>query len=125
MSDSVIRRMFECVDAADWERLSGCFHPEVRYERPGYPPLVGRDRLIRFYREERPIAESRHEIEGILLDGDLQSDGDRATGSAAAWGEMTGKVIDGDPVAFRFAEIYGFADGVIRARRSYFFTPAV
>jgi ketosteroid isomerase-like protein len=111
----VIRQMFECIDRADWEHLSDCFDLEICYKRPGFEPMLGRDRLMRFYREERHITEPRHVVEGVLLGGD----------DGAAWGRMTGRREAGDAVALEFAEIYRFAGGVVRARRSYFFTPTV
>jgi ketosteroid isomerase-like protein len=115
MDDSLIRRMFATIDSADWTALAECFHPEVTYERPGYEPLVGRDRLMRFYRNERAVAAGHHTIEGTLVNH----------GEAAAWGSMSGVLTDGTEVTVRFAEIYQFADDAIRRRRSYFFTPTV
>lgn len=115
MDDSLIRTMFKSIDCADWPSLATCLHPEVTYERPGYEPLAGRERVMRFYRHERAVTTGRHTVEGILV----------SHGEAAAWGVMSGVLTDGRQVTVRFAEIYQFAQGRIQRRRSYFFTPTV
>jgi ketosteroid isomerase-like protein len=115
MAELLITRMFTLIDRADWAELATCFHPEVTYERPGYEPLVGLDRLMRFYREERAILESHHTLDEVLQVAD----------SGAAWGQVVGRLSTGGAFDLQFAEVYRFADGLIAARRSYFFTPAV
>jgi hypothetical protein len=111
-----VRLMFARIDAQHWDGLAELLHPEVVYERPGYPALTGRDRVLRFYREERQVASGRHEVEATLA-GD---------GAAVAWGRMRGRMRDGTDVEVGFAEVYEIAaDGSIRHRRSYFFTAAV
>jgi ketosteroid isomerase-like protein len=114
VADALVRRMFARIDAADWAGLADLLHPDVVYERPGYPPLAGRDRVLRFYREERAVS-GRHDVQGTLGDGV----------AAAAWGRMRGRRRDGSPVDVRFAEVYELTGGRIRHRRSYFFTAAV
>ena len=44
--------MFRAIDNRDWDALATHFHPEMVYERPGFPVLEGRDAVMRFYREE-------------------------------------------------------------------------
>jgi ketosteroid isomerase-like protein len=107
--------MFASIDAADWEALTERFDPAVVYERPGYPELAGRARVIHFYRHERIVVSGRHDLEGVIVDGD----------TAASWGRMRGTLNDGSQADVRFAEVYSFADGLIRTRRSYFFQAAV
>ncbi|WP_341719208.1 nuclear transport factor 2 family protein [Micromonospora sp. FIMYZ51] len=115
MADTLISRMFHQIDQADWTELATCFHPEVIYERPGYEPLVGLDRLMRFYRDERAIVESHHTLDEVL----------RVAESGAAWGQVVGRLVTGVAFDLQFAEIYRFTDGLVAVRRSYFFTPAV
>ena len=110
-----VRRMFESIDASDWDELGRILHPEVVYERPGYDPLAGLRRVLRFYREERLVAYGRHRIDGVVVDGDV----------ASAWGRMRGTMRDGSAADVRWAEVYAFEDGQIRKRRSYFFQPSV
>lgn len=115
MYDSLVRLMFANIDKADWPALEECFHPDATYERPGYDPLVGRDRLMQFYRYERAVASGQHTVDGSLTNGE----------DGAAWGRMAGTLKTGMSVTVQFAEVYRFEDGKIRHRRSYFFTPAV
>ena len=110
-----LRRMFESIDGSDWGTLSDVLHPEVVYERPGYDPLVGLERVLRFYRDERRVASGRHEIHGIVVDGP----------AGACWGRMRGTMKDGSTADVRFAEVYSFEGERIRTRCSYFFQPAV
>jgi ketosteroid isomerase-like protein len=110
-----VRGMFASIDAADWDALAERFDPEVVYERPGYPEFVGRERVLDFYRNERIVVSGRHEIEGVVVEGD----------TGASWGRMRGTLSDGSQADVRFAEVYSFARARIRTRRSYFFRAAV
>jgi ketosteroid isomerase-like protein len=107
--------MFTTIDAMDWTALRAFFHPEAVYERPGYEPLTGRDRVLRFYREERVIKSGAHRIEGTVIEDDR----------GAAWGRITGVRTDGAAFELAFADVYRFQDGMIKVRRSHFFLPAV
>ena len=107
--------MFAAIDAEDWDALSGRLHPDVVYERPGYPEFVGRARVLGFYRHDRLVVSGRHEIDGVIVEGD----------TAASWGRMRGTLRDGSQADVRFAEVCRFVDGRIRTRRSYFFRTAV
>jgi ketosteroid isomerase-like protein len=107
--------MFASVDAADWDALSELLDSDVVYERPGYPEFVGRARVLDFYRHERVVVSGRHEIEGVIVDGD----------TTASWGRMQGTLSDGSQADVRFAEVCTFVGARIRTRRSYFFQAAV
>lgn len=107
--------VYQVIDRCDWEALEGLLHVETLYERPGYDPLIGRDRVMRFYREERKVASGRHELYGVMQE----------RGRAVCWGHMRGTLRDGSPAEVGFADVYSFEDGKVRTRRSYFYTPAV
>jgi ketosteroid isomerase-like protein len=115
MTNAKLSDLYQTIDACDWDALEGMLHADVVYERPGYDPLVGRERVLRFYREERLVASGRHEVYGVLHDGDR----------AACWGRMRGTLRDGSPADVQFSDVYSFQAGKIRTRRSYFFSPAV
>lgn len=115
MKDERLRELYRFIDAGDWDSLTGMLHRDVVYERPGYDPLIGRERVMRFYREERVVASGRHELYGLLHEPDR----------AACWGRMQGTHRNGSPVDVQFADVFSFEVGQIRARRSYFFSPAV
>lgn len=111
----VIRAYFRAVDANDVDGAVALFHEELVYERPGYEPILGRERLRHFFRDERVIAEGRHEIEGVLVDGDR----------VAAWGSFAGTSRTGAALSESFCDIYEMQDHTIYRRRTFFFRPAV
>ncbi|MFD0854791.1 nuclear transport factor 2 family protein [Actinomadura adrarensis] len=115
MDEGRLIAMFGAIDAGDWAALATCFHPEIVYERPGYEPLLGRNRVLRFYREERLVKSGAHRLEGVVLQDDR----------GAVWGALEGVRTDGRPISLGFADIYHFEAGTIRKRRSHFHVPAV
>lgn len=115
MDGTRIRAMFGVIDAQDWAALPGFFHPEVVYERPGFPALVGVDRMMRFYLEERKIVRSAHHIEATAAE----------EGRAACWGRVEATLPDGSETTVGFADVYLVDHGLIRLRRTHFFTPTL
>jgi ketosteroid isomerase-like protein len=115
MSRQTVLAYFRAVDAHDIPGLLAAFHPSIVYVRPGYEPLIGLERLRRFYEEERVLATGGHILEHLVIDGD----------AGAAEGRYVGTKKDGSPVDIRWADFYTFEDGLIRTRRSYFFLPGV
>lgn len=112
---SIVHELFQTIDSRDWNQLPQFFHPEVVYERPGYPVLKGISRLDNFYREERVIAAGAHHIEAVVIDGN----------HAACWGRFVGAHKDGSSIDEAFADVYTLVDNRIRHRKSFFFRPAV
>ena len=112
MTRDFIVSMFRAIDTRDWEALGRHFHPEMIYERPGFPVLEGRDAVLRFYAETRQI-QGEHRAEGIAVDGEF----------GAHWGRFVGAKKDGTPVDVRYSDTYVFADGMLKHRKSYFFVP--
>jgi ketosteroid isomerase-like protein len=115
MSKGLIAKLFDGVDSSDWNILADVFHPDVVYERPGYPPFRGIDRVVYYYQHERVLAAGKHYLEEIVAD--------ERTG--ACCGRFVGMKKDGSEVDERFADVYVFSDGRILSRKSYFFRPAV
>lgn len=115
MTEALFSKMFAAIDAKDWDSLADFLHPQHVYERPGYEPLVGRDRVMHFYRVERVIQRGTHYLDGTIVQDDR----------AAAWGRIDAVHADGSPIDLAFADVYTLSDGAIRTRRSHFFVPAV
>lgn len=115
VNGSLIEGMFAAIDARDWDTLPAFFHSDIVYERPGYDPFVGCDRVMRFYRDERVIRRGVHMLEGIVVE----------TGKAAAWGWIDAVHVDGTPIKHSFADVYLLDQHTIKLRRSHFFVPAV
>ena len=107
--------LFFVIDARSWESLRGMLSADVEYERPGYPPFVGRDRVLGFYQHERMIDSGVHELTRIIAQGN----------TCACCGRFLGVKKDGTTVDVRFADVYEFDGELIKKRTSYFFTPTV
>jgi branched-chain amino acid aminotransferase len=115
VSPDFIRFMFRTIDGRNWDRLENVFCQDVVYERPGYEPLIGYDRVLQFYRTERVIASGEHLLEGITI----------SENGGACWGRFIGRHKNGSSIDERFADAYTFQLGKIKTRKSYFFRPAV
>jgi ketosteroid isomerase-like protein len=114
MTEQFVRDMFTAIDSRDWEALGRHFHPDLVYERPGFPLLVGRDGVVEFYKTVRAI-HGEHRIEVVVVD-------DR---HGATWGRFVGSKKDGTPVDVQFADCYTWRDGLLGHRKSHFFLPYV
>jgi steroid Delta-isomerase len=113
---STVRRYYELVDSGDVRGLIGLFAPDARYYRPGYPPLVGRAELERFYSEQRVIKEGLHVLSAVVAAGD----------DVAVHGEFKGVLRNGQRVDARFADFFSFGpDGHFTRRDTFFFAPLV
>jgi len=111
----VIVELFLKIDSREWDALRGDFCEDCIYERPGYAPIMGLERLQQFYREERVIAAGQHFLEKIVIDG----------AAGACWGSFSGTHKDSSRIHEKFADTYTFREGKIHTRKSYFFRPAV
>jgi ketosteroid isomerase-like protein len=107
----LIQTVHRAIEMGDHDVLETCLHPNVTYRRPGHRVLAGRDAVMAYYRRERTAATSR-----ILLE-EVVSQGDRAV----VMGLVEGRGRDGAPIHERFADAYGFEDGLVRDRTTYFF----
>ena len=113
---ATVCRYYELADSGDVHGLIGLFAQDARYYRPGYPPLVGRAELERFYREQRVIKEGLHVLSVVVAAGD----------NVAVHGEFKGVLRNGQQVDARFADFFSFGpDGHFARRDTFFFSPLV
>lgn len=110
-----VHELFRVIDSRDFDRLREICHPDVVYERPGYEPFRGIDRLLQFYRDERIIASGAHHLTAVLASGT----------HGACWGRFLGLHRNGAPLDVEFADTYELEDGRIRRRKSFFYQPSV
>jgi hypothetical protein len=115
MTEEFVHTLFDVIDSRDWARLADVFHPEATYERPGYAPFVGLERLDRFYQQERVIASGKHHLDIVTM----------SDTHGSCCGRFVGVHRDGSPIDERFADFYTLEDGRIRHRTSFFFRAAV
>ena len=112
---TAVLSLFKAIDNLGWSDVEQYFHENVRYERPGYEPIVGREKLMHFYREVRIIKEGRHHINSILVEEEL----------AMCQGLFVGSSKKCEPLNVRFVDWYRFDGPIIVARCTYFFSPSV
>ncbi|WP_228562315.1 nuclear transport factor 2 family protein [Catenulispora rubra] len=111
-----IRRYYSLTDQGEIPTVIALFAPGATYCRPGYPPLVGRDRLAVFYHSQRVIDYGIHTVSQLVIDGH----------TAAVEGEFEGTLRDGMAVALRFADFFEVNEDLLfEVRNTYFFTPLV
>ncbi|MFC6617423.1 nuclear transport factor 2 family protein [Deinococcus radiophilus] len=61
----LIERLFGVIDGARFDELGQVFAQEAVYERPGYAPLRGLERIGEFYRHERIIGAGQHHVAAV------------------------------------------------------------
>ena len=94
---ALARAYYEALDGHDYDRLAAILAPAFVHDRPDLT-LEGRDRFVRFMREERPDANTTHEVEGVYR---------RADGVA-----VTGWLYDSDGALMTaFLDVFAFTDG--------------
>ncbi|MEB3279241.1 MAG: nuclear transport factor 2 family protein [Lyngbya sp.] len=111
----LIISLFETIDSSDWKLLVNHFDKDIIYERPGYSVIIGIDKLLHFYQQERVIAFGKHQIEHIVCEDKFGS----------CWGQFIGTHKNGSPINESFSDVYSFEQNKIITRRSYFFRPAI
>src|SRR5262249_372293 len=111
VTPDIVVNLFKHIDGRDWEVLPQMFTDDVVYERPGYQPFAGLERVLKFYREERVILAGQHLLENIVVNQD----------GGACWGRFVGTHKNHSPIDERFADVYTFKNGKIHTRKSYFF----
>jgi ketosteroid isomerase-like protein len=99
---AVARAYYRALDEGDYDLLTELLDPEFVHERPDMS-LEGRKRFVQFMREERPMTDTSHPLDGVYqqVDGDeiivrgrlLGSDGDTITMFADAF-SFEGERID-------------------------------
>ncbi len=119
-SDSVavqqVHLLYQMVDAGDAAGIAQLHAPDAVYHRPGYEPMVGRERMFQFYHRDRIIAEGRHVLETMIAD-DCQ---------VAVNGQFLGTLRDGSAVELRFADFFEVDEhALIVNRRTFYFTHTV
>ncbi|MFJ2116076.1 MULTISPECIES: nuclear transport factor 2 family protein [unclassified Streptomyces] len=111
-----VNRYYTLVDTGRFDELVALFAPDAVYERPGYEPLEGRAALTDFYTSRRVIAQGRHRLTRVVVDG----------GNVAAEGIFAGTLRSGDEVSLRFSDFFTVgADGLFSHRVTYFFSELV
>ena len=92
-----VRGYYDAIDGGDYDRLRALLAPGFVQERPDRT-LDGRDRFVRFMREERPQTETSHPIDTVY---------EGAT-TVAIEGRLLAS--DGSEIT-SFVDVFAFEDG--------------
>lgn len=107
--EGTIRSYYEYVDTEAYDELFSLFADEITYHRPGQEPIEGMDDFEQFYHEIRAIERGTHTVTALMIDEE----------TAVVQGQFSG-VLEGQQVAFGFADIHRFNDeGLIEERWTY------
>ena len=101
------RAYYRALDEDDYELLADLLAPGFRHVRPD-TTIEGRDRFVRFMREERPVRDTSHAVDGVYR----RADG----GEVAVRGRLLAP--DGGRMA-RFVDVFSFEGGAIAEIRTY------
>jgi len=105
--EAAARAYYRALDEGDYGLLSALLAPEFVHDRPDMT-LDGRERFVRFMREERPMTDTSHPIDGIYTE-------ESGTGVVAR-GRLLGP--DGETLA-RFADVFHVENEAITRIETY------
>jgi ketosteroid isomerase-like protein len=95
------RAYYRALDEGDYDLLADLLAPEFVHERPDRT-LEGRERFVRFMREERPQTDTTHPIDAVYI----QQTGDQIV--------VRGRLLDaGGSVIARFVDVFLFDGSTI------------
>ncbi len=111
------RAYYRALDEHDYDLLADLLASDFRQERPDRT-LDGRERFVRFMREERPQTDTTHAVDGVYERGPEAGGGsaDGADVGVAVEGRL--RKADGDLIV-RFVDVFSFVGGEIAAIRTY------
>lgn len=107
---TAMRMLLRSIDSGDWNVVEALMHPAAEYEVSGYVPFKGRDTILNYYKNVRPVASGTHYIQSLLVEGE----------SGVCTGRFQGKTRDGGEIDVLFADIMTFENKKIRQRRVYY-----
>jgi ketosteroid isomerase-like protein len=97
---------YDAIDAGEYDRLAALLDPEFVQRRPDRT-LDGRERFVRFMREERPRTDTEHVLTEVCVSTD---------GTVFAEGRLL--TTDGDDL-FGFVDVHRVSDEGIESLTTY------
>ncbi|MFB6235829.1 MAG: nuclear transport factor 2 family protein [Halopenitus sp.] len=104
-AEDLARAYYDAIDAGDYDRLAAILDPEFTHYRPDRT-LDGRGEFVRFMRDERPMTDTDHEVDGVYSKGDEVAVQGRLLDSAGA--EL-----------FRFVDLFTVEEGTLASLDTY------
>ncbi|WP_418286372.1 nuclear transport factor 2 family protein [Halorubrum sp. DTA46] len=104
-SASLARAYYDALDAGEYDRLEALLDPDFVQRRPDRT-FEGRDRFVAFMRDERPLTDTTHVVDGVFPEG---------PGVA-----VHGRLLDADgEELFAFVDAFDVDDGRLTALETY------
>jgi ketosteroid isomerase-like protein len=101
------RAYYRALDEDDYDLLADLLAPEFVHDRPDMT-LEGRERFVRFMREERPMTDTTHPIDGVY------------TQEAGSEVIVRGRLLDAEGTTLaRFADVFVFDGTAIERIETY------
>ena len=111
---SMVEALLMAIDNCDWDSLSKLLSTDTVYEVSGFPRFDGKDAVMDYYENIRPIESGEHTIDSIVAEEN----------KAVCCGRFVGTKKNGELVDVLFADELGFENFRIKQRRVYFCQPA-
>ncbi|WP_262179403.1 nuclear transport factor 2 family protein [Haloarcula laminariae] len=114
------RAYYRALDEADYDLLAALLAEEFVHDRPDRT-IEGRERFVRFMREERPQTDTTHPIDAVFeAEGAGRGPGDHSDRRPDGTVAVRGRLLDADGVPIvGFVDVFAFAAGGIRRVETY------
>ena len=112
---TLARAYYRTIDDDEYEELAAILAPEFTHERPDRT-LDGRDRFVRFMRDERPATDTTHVVDAVY-ETDPGASGSPADPVGVA---AQGRLLDADGEAmFEFVDVFAVGAERLRGATTY------
>ncbi|MWG34293.1 nuclear transport factor 2 family protein [Halomarina oriensis] len=116
LARSYYRAIDDAADATD-DALGDLLAPAFVHDRPDRT-IEGRDRFVRFMREERPATDTTHELDAVYVRDDSPSDADDSGDVREV--AVRGRLLRADGSEwFGFVDVFAVADGRVTRLTTY------
>jgi len=110
--EDTVHEYYDTIDEKRYDDLSDILDPEVVHYRPS-GTLEGREEFVEFMRDERPMEETTHKVDGFYGTGPKVADGTEVV----AFGRVVSD--EDDETLFDFLDLFVFEDNAIKKIRTY------
>ncbi len=113
---ALARAYYRALDEHDYDLLASLLAPAFVHERPDRT-IEGRERFVRFMRDERPQTDTSHPIDGVYVSsGANGNDGTASSREVVVRGRLLAADED---VITAFVDVFTVDDGRLQALETY------
>lgn len=99
------RTYYRALDDDEYDLLASLLAPAFVHDRPD-TTIEGRDRFVQFMREERPMVDTSHPVDGVYTDGREVA--------------VRGRLLDpDDDLLVQFVDVFTVSDGRIERIQTF------